>query len=121
MDPADFSSLLEREPMDESAKRKKEWTAAADVVGYSADALSSAAERIKSLEDVLVAIRVKLTAIDRGTAISAQRLVLRAIFDPLHEALDLISETLDPCKPWCVLPENHGGACTSDERMDERE
>jgi hypothetical protein len=90
----DFASLLEREPLDERLEHP--------TLPVPKAALDSAVVRIKSLEDVLVAIRVKL--IDgliggdlRRSATDAER---------------MIAETLDPCKPWCTRQEpGHPGAC----------
>lgn len=63
-------------------------------------ALDSAAVRIKSLEGVLVAIRAKLTHHQMCSA------------DRISEIRALITETLDPCKPWCTRDEpGHSGAC----------
>lgn len=63
--------------------------------------LAAAGDRIKMLEEVLVAVRVALSAgIGPGTALMACK-----------AAISLISETLDPHKPWCA-DENHQGPCT---------
>lgn len=109
--PEDFASLLEREPQEESAK-------AADAEGWKRlywDAIKtcqSASDRIKSLEDVLVAIRAK-AASARGT--SGAPLVA------CREIMELVTETLDPCEPWCAMEPGHPGACLSGEEMDRGE
>lgn len=110
-------------------------------------ALDSAQERIHSLEGVLVAIRAQLarkmqrevelwdrineyaaacggitgTPTMSGRRMDAVAAVNRAVRMDPDAVIALISETLDPCKPWCALEQGHGGACISDERMDERE
>ena len=70
-------------------------------------ALDSAQERIKSLEDVLVAIRAKVSSVSNTS-----------VFGGLKDSItQLINETLDPCKPWCCLREGHDGACMQAEDL----
>jgi hypothetical protein len=73
-------------------------------------ALDSASERIQSLEDVLVAIRAGIVTIQCHT-VGAFTEEVRSRQAALTHIVALINETLDPCKPWCVLEPGHHGAC----------
>lgn len=164
MDPADFASLLEREPMRDpvmavvdvyskddpycwailkSARHSgqltpemvaelirhhcehaKSQTAQIDklvrmqplapihIDGAAASLLTSATARIKSLEGVLVAIRARAAeGAKLRTGVPSETLAsMRRVY--LEEISSLVSETLDPCKPWCTRDEpGHSGAC----------
>lgn len=78
----------------------------------------SQAVRIKSLEGVLVAIRTGVATIlacPNGQWNEEVRMRNAA----LRHIQDLIGETLDPCKPWCVRDEpGHQGACEPQERSE---
>lgn len=124
IDP-DFASLLEREPQPERMGEREKCAHELEEYGYPnaarilrsgpdslderlktenvTNALDSAASRIKELEGVLVAVRAGLGAFR-----------LCAHWRDAEKLTSLINETLDPCKPWCVLEPGHGGACASD-------
>jgi len=143
---SDFASLLEREPREERMSERERCAHELEEYGYpnaarilrngpdslderlkadsQTNSLDSAAARIKSLEDVLVAIRVK-AASGVGASMAhrgaSERADVRLTI--LTEIASLVSETLDPCKPWCVLAEEgrkHEGACVpADEGRDQ--
>jgi len=151
-DPADFASLLEREPAPEKVLRPSrcvscggecEWCDAHSTqpapVDLSLEPIikvnmervhetafeqtirerdaakatqASMAAHIKSLEGVLVAIRARV-----AKPVAYEQ---RAILALANEIVSLISETLDPCKPWCVLAEpgrKHEGCCIQAEDL----
>lgn len=119
--------------------------AAATMLDLAKKTSDSQALRIKSLEDVLVAIRAKLTrkmqrevelwnAVNEyaascggnpgaGGPVTGRRMdavvaVNRAVRMDPDDVIAMIGETLDPCKPWCVLARDgirHEGACLADE------
>lgn len=110
MDPADFASLLELEPAHATHRSLDYGRKLLDTAQKTNE---SQASRIKSLEGVLVAIRtLAAKAYSRAEwAGQAKR--------PISEIEHLITETLDPCKPWCTRDEpGHPGACepVEDER-----
>lgn len=112
----DFASLLEREPSDASDSIEDWMQKCEDAAKRNLTlraAVDSQAARIKELEGVLVAVRAGVDASRRMQPTGIKSLMAKA-----NERLDgvtkLINETLDPCKPWCVLEPGHGGACTSD-------
>ena len=75
---------------------------AAEIKGHNlaSTTLSSAADRIKMLEEVLVAIRARAHRGEKeGTPFSA-----------LADIMRLVTETLDPHKPWCA-DDGHEGPC----------
>lgn len=120
-DAADFASLLEREPQPEKVLGSptttdwcghcgRGWSVTAKALANANATTESQRLRIKSLEDVLVAIRAKASH-----PVSYYEQAKKH----LGEISALVSETLDPCKPWCDLGEGHGGACMSaDEAYD---
>lgn len=106
-DPADFASLLEREPAPEPHRETHE------VCRETHDAACAAFERIKSLEGVLVAIRVKSaegTKLRAGVPMETLANTRRVY---LEEISSLVSETLDPHQSWC-RGDHSEGACVSD-------
>lgn len=125
--PADFASLLEREPEREYLVEQFASPDGADtftvygpagVVSVTTPvektALEAAQERIKSLEGVLVAIRAKATL---GASQRSTTPLEKARAEVLTLIGSLVSETLDPCKPWCAMEPGHPGACLSGEEM----
>lgn len=136
---ADFASLLEREPQPEGPELveldqgPKAYVTAANMRSLN-EALRDAAERIKSLEDVLVVVRGR-ASMAVHCANTAALSVAEGNTQPLPERsgtcystcqglVDLVTETLDPCEPWCVLAEpgrKHEGACVPIEEGDRGE
>lgn len=111
MDPADFASLLEREPQE---PEESDLDMAMRLLSAAEKAVNSAQERIKSLEDVLVAIRTGLITI-KNYAPGEFDDCTRRRNAALDRVLDLIGETLDPCESWCVAQQPHEGICMSAE------
>ncbi len=118
---ADFASLLEREPSDASDSIEDWMQKCEDAAKRNLTlrgTLDSAASRIKELEGVLVAVRTGIVTIQcHTTGMWNEEVKQRQA--ALSHIVALINETLDPCKPWCVLEPGHGGACCPQE--DERE
>lgn len=133
MDPADFASLLEREPPQPMSERERcaheleeyGYPNAARLLREGPDsidekikptktALGSAQERIKSLEDVLVAIRAKALEHPTTPNLSAEGWAA-FVHKKVSDINIMIGETLDPCEPWCVAQQPHEGICMSAE------
>jgi hypothetical protein len=125
----DFASLLEREPEKEYLAEtiaNPDGTDTFTVYGPAGvvstttpamkTALDSAAERIKELEGVLVAVRAKLGALSINPLAGYPAECTRVMYE-VRELISLLSETLDPCKPWCVLEPGHGGGCMQAEDL----
>jgi hypothetical protein len=114
IDP-DFASLLEREPLEEEEGRAiiRAHPGKEGAYVLLRQALHDSAARIKELEGVLVAVRAKLGALSINPLAGYPAECTRVMYE-VRELISLLSETLDPCKPWCVLEPGHGGACYSD-------
>jgi uncharacterized coiled-coil protein SlyX len=125
----DFASLLEREPLEEEGGRaiirphpekegvyaimERDLATARRLLTLAETACDSAASRIKELEGVLVAVRAKADKMQRQLD-ALDYHSFRDIGCDVQDITRLVNETLDPCKPWCVLEPGHGGACASD-------